>query len=223
MVRPVVHATERTVGEAGRSLWLVRHGESTWNALGLVQGQIDGPRLTRRGTAQARRVARQLAGRPVRAVYSSDLLRAVQTARPLATALGLLPVQDPRLRERCFGTAEGTQSASLGPEWSGLAGGRVADADAAPPGGESVRQLCRRVAGFLDELAADDDLWREPAGEVVLVAHGGVVRAALAHLDGASPHGMAWGPVDNGQAARRTLAPAPRPPTADALPSAATP
>ena len=204
----MVHAAERTVGEAGRPVWLVRHGESTWNALGLVQGQVDGPRLTRRGTAQARRVARRLAGRPVRAIYSSDLLRAVQTARPLAAALGLRPVQDPRLRERCFGTAESTPSASLGPELSGLAEGRVADADAAPPGGESVRQLCRRVAGFLDELAADDDLWREPAGEVVLVAHGGVVRAALAHLDGVQLHGMAWGPVDNGHAVRRPLAPA---------------
>lgn len=191
---------------AGPILWLVRHGESTWNALGLVQGQAEGPRLTSRGIDQARQVAHRLRDRPVRALYTSDLLRAVETARPVAAALGLEPVVDARLRERCFGAAEGTPSADLGPQSSGLDGGRVVDADAAPPGGESVRQLCRRVAGFLDELAAADGLRGEPAGDVVLVVHGGVVRAALAHLDGTGPDGMAWGPVENAETTRRPLA-----------------
>lgn len=198
-------AMERAPGEPGRTLWLVRHGESTWNALGLVQGQRTEPSLTRRGAAQARGLAHRLGGRDVRALYTSDLLRAAETARPIAAALGLEPVVDRRLRERSFGAAEGTPSSRLGPEWSGLEGGRVVDADAAPPGGESVRDLRRRVGGFLDELAAADDLWRGPPGDVVLVVHGGVVRAALAHLDGVPDQEMSWGSVGNGQVVCRPI------------------
>ncbi len=199
-----------------RTLWLVRHGESTWNALGLVQGQRSEARLTTRGEAQARAVARRLGGRRVHALYSSDLRRAVETAWPVADALGLTPVVERRLRERAFGSAEGSPSARLLPEQSGVRAGRVVDPDAAPPGGESVRQLCRRVGEFLDQLAAGDDLWQSPPGDVVLVAHGGVVRAALGHLDGVPVEEMAWEPVGNGQAVRRTLSccrPAPASPS----------
>jgi broad specificity phosphatase PhoE len=199
--------TERAPGEPGRTLWLVRHGESTWNALGLVQGQRTEPRLTRRGAAQARGLAHRLAGREVRVLCTSDLLRAAETARPIAAALGLEPVVDRRLRERSFGAAEGTPSSGLGPDWSGLEGGRVVDADAAPPGGESVRDLRRRVGAFLDELGGDDDLWRSPPGDVVLVVHGGVVRAALAHLDGVPDEEMSWGSVGNGEVVCRPLVP----------------
>lgn len=183
-----------------RTLWLVRHGESTWNALGLVQGQVAGPGLTGRGRTQARRVAALLAGRPVDALYSSDLRRAVESARPLAAAFALPLVQDARLRERGFGVAEGTPARALAPQRSGIAAGRVVDADAAPTGGESVRQLCRRVGGFLDELAGDGR-----GGDVVLVVHGGVVRAAVTHLDGVQPEDMAWDPLDNAVVVRRSL------------------
>ena len=192
-------------GKPGRTLWLVRHGESTWNALGLVQGQRTEPRLTSRGAAQARGLADRLRSREVRSLYTSDLLRAAETARPIAAALGLEPVVDRRLRERSFGAAEGAPSSRLGSEWSGLDGGRVVDADAAPPGGESVRDLRRRVGGFLDELAADDELWSGPPGDVVLVVHGGVVRAALAHLDGVPEEAMSWDPVGNGEVVGRPL------------------
>lgn len=204
------HVTQGRSDGPGRSLWLVRHGESTWNALGLVQGQTDEACLTHRGAVQARRVARSLGSRQVRALYSSDLRRAVQTAAPLAAALGLDPVEDARLRERSFGEVEGEPSVQLDPGRSGLDAGRVADPDAAPRGGESVRQLCRRVGSFLDGLSADDRLWDGP-GDVVLVAHGGVVRAALAHLDGIPPEHMDWGAVGNGTAVCRPLARAARP------------
>ncbi len=216
-------------GSAGtRTLWLVRHGESTWNARGLVQGQAPGPRLTARGAEQAREVARFLAGRPVRTLWTSDLERAVATAREVARVVDLVPVQDVRLRERSFGVVEGTPLATLGPDLSGIAGGRVVDADAAPPDGESVRQICRRVAAVLDELAA----WDVPpgpgaggtgpgvgGGDVVLVAHGGVVRAALAHLDRVDPAGMPWIPVGNGTVVQRALPR--RPPAGRAEPAAA--
>src|SRR5580658_9581304 len=84
-------------------LWLVRHGESTWNVLGLAQGQSDQARLTGLGVRQAWYVTDQLRGRRIGAVYASDLRRAVATAAPLAAALGLEVRCDPRLRERCLG------------------------------------------------------------------------------------------------------------------------
>jgi 2,3-bisphosphoglycerate-dependent phosphoglycerate mutase len=198
--------------EPERALWLVRHGESTWNALGLVQGQVGEPTLTRQGMAQARRVARQLAGHQISAVYSSDLQRAVQTAQPVAAALGLDMVQDARLRERSFGTAEGTPTRSLLLERSGIRDGWVVDPDAAPPAGESVRDLYRRATGFVRAILQPEGLRDGRPGDVVLVAHGGVVRVVLAWIDGIEPDRMPWGPIGNGLVVRRPLfrAPAPR-------------
>lgn len=182
---------------ATRTLWLVRHGESTWNALGLCQGQLPGPRLTARGRRQAHRCARTLVGEPIGLLVTSDLERAVETAVPIAAALGLVPLTDARLRERSLGAAEGTPSASLGPDRSGVADGRVVDPDAAPAGGESVRQLYERVVACVSERL------REGAGELALVGHGGVVRVLLAWLAGDGPESMAWPEVANAQACRR--------------------
>src|SRR5271154_1492696 len=78
-------------------LWLGRHGESTWNRLGLAQGHNDEARLTRRGRRQARTIASPLRDRPVRTMFTSDLRRARQTAAPLAAALGLTVTADSRL------------------------------------------------------------------------------------------------------------------------------
>jgi Histidine phosphatase superfamily (branch 1) len=111
----------------GPVLWLVRHGESTWNALGLAQGQSDQPRLTRRGALQARYAANQLRSLPIGAVYTSDLRRAVATAAPLAAALRLDVTRDPRLRERSLGLLEGTPSVDVPAALSGVAGDRVID------------------------------------------------------------------------------------------------
>ena len=75
-------------------LWLVRHGESTWNTLGLAQGHCDQARLTRLGQRQAWDVASQLRDRPVGALFSSDLRRALETAAPLAEVTGLAVTRD---------------------------------------------------------------------------------------------------------------------------------
>ena len=135
-------------------IWLVRHGESTWNALGLAQGHCDQARLTRHGQHQARAVAARLYRRPIGALYASDLRRALQTAAPLASVLGLPVSRDARLRERCLGILEGTDATAIHPTVSGLRAHRVVDADARPAGGESLRDFYRRVAEFADDLAA---------------------------------------------------------------------
>jgi probable phosphoglycerate mutase len=188
---------------AGPVLWLVRHGESTWNIRGLAQGHCDQARLTPRGVRQAWDVASQLHDRPIRALYASDLRRALETAAPLATAFGLPVTCDAGLRERSLGVLEGTASAAISPADSGLSANRVIDADAWPEGGESLRDFYRRVAAFTDGLMA---LLRtadtRQAGDVVVVAHGGTLRMMNARLHGVAVEQMTWEPLENGRILR---------------------
>ena len=183
----------------GPELWLVRHGESTWNVLGLVQGHCDQARLTRRGTLQAGAVAADLGARPIGTLYVSDLRRALQTAAPLAAALGRPVIRDARLRERCLGVLEGTGLAALSAAASGLRGPRVADPDARPEGGESLRDFYRRVAAFAADLAARQAGGPDvPAGDIAVVAHGGTLRMLIAWLHRVPVEEMGWEPLGNG-------------------------
>ena len=129
----------------GRTLWLVRHGESSWNAAGLVQGQRDGQMLTLHGRHQARRVAKRLASQSIASIVSSDLQRALQTAMPLSKILDLKVESDPRLRERSLGAFEGLPIAALTPEVTGIVDGRIVDTGAKPEDGESLDEFHRRV------------------------------------------------------------------------------
>jgi broad specificity phosphatase PhoE len=184
-------------------LYLVRHGESGWNRAGLIQGQSpDAPGLTETGRAHAAAVAGQLAGSGAVLVLSSDLRRAVETAAPIAARLGAPVRLEPRLRERALGAAEGWPSAQTGPAELGFSGETVTDPDAAPGGGESLRQLYARITSLLCSLL--DGSWaaggeKPPgAGPVVLVTHGGPVRITQAWLGGHGPDEMTWPPVRNG-------------------------
>jgi 2,3-bisphosphoglycerate-dependent phosphoglycerate mutase len=181
---------------SGPQLWLVRHGESTWNVLGLAQGHDDRARLTRRGLQQARAVAGELGGLPIGTLYASDLRRARQTAAPVAVALGLPVRYDARLRERCLGVLEGSAAAAVPPAASGLDGLRVADPDARPEGGESLRDFYRRVAEFAADLAVSG-----PAAggrDIAVVAHGGTLRMLSARLNASPVEEMRWEPLGNG-------------------------
>ncbi|HET9080566.1 MAG TPA: histidine phosphatase family protein [Trebonia sp.] len=186
------------------ALWLVRHGESTWNVAGLCQGHSDEAELTERGLRQAADAAAQFGYRPVRAIYASDLRRARQTAAAFAAVLGL-PVQlDARLRERRLGVLEGTASRAISPSALGHGDGRLAGPDTRPAGGESVRDLYLRAAGFCDDLAAGLRDRRDTLpgltgrnGDVLVIAHGGTVRVLAAYLSGVPVDQMAWQPVDN--------------------------
>jgi broad specificity phosphatase PhoE len=174
------------------TIWLVRHGESTWNASGLVQGQADGPILTGEGRAQAAALAESVRLLPIRRLVTSDLFRAEETASIIGQKLNLTWERDTALRERDFGAAQGLPLSALGPEWSGIEGERVVDADARPPGGESVRELGERVNDFFDRLAQ-----HEGDGDVLVVTHGGVIRLALAQCDRVPVTTMTWGSVPN--------------------------
>ena len=134
--------------ETKQTLWFVRHGESTWNASGFVQGQANGPVLTRKGRAEAANVAGRLAGAAITAIYTSDLQRARETAEIIGRALRIVAAERcPRLRERNFGQAQGRPHSHLPSAASGIEIDRVVDVDARPVDGESLTELYERVGG----------------------------------------------------------------------------
>jgi probable phosphoglycerate mutase len=193
--------------------WLVRHGESTWNAQGLCQGQSDIARLTSRGRRQALRAMESLEDQDIELVYSSDLHRARQTASVLASGFHCEVVTDERLRERRFGVAEGSPFQGLAPEWTGIRDDQVVDIDARPTGGESLRDFHARCSDFLEWLARQGH-----RRDVVVVTHGGSLRMLRSST---GPASMAWGTVDNAAVHRidlpspscATESPQPHPPT----------
>ncbi|MBE2257291.1 MAG: histidine phosphatase family protein [Candidatus Accumulibacter sp.] len=150
---------------------LVRHGETSWNAEQRIQGNID-VGLDSAGQAQAEAAAEWLSAIGATALYSSDLLRARQTAMRIAGALSLVPIMRPEFRERRYGLFEGLtyeQSRSRYPDVYELFERREPDF-VIPYGGESLRQLQQRVTDGLRRVADDH------RGEtVVVVTHGGVL------------------------------------------------
>jgi 2,3-bisphosphoglycerate-dependent phosphoglycerate mutase len=206
---PCTHSTVDTAAQPSPrvthpDLWLIRHGESTWNIAGLAQGHNDEAELTDRGLRQAADAAAQFGYRPVRAIYASDLRRAQQTAAAFADVLGLPVHTDTRLRERSLGVIEGTAHKNISPSVTGLADGLVIDPDARPTAGESVRDLYLRAASFCDDLAEGLRDGQEtlpgltkPDGDVLVIAHGGTVRVLDAYVHGVAVDQMTWPPVDN--------------------------
>lgn len=144
-------------------LWLVRHGETDWNSALRFQGWTD-VELNDRGRAQAVVLAGLLDGIEFDSIWSSDLLRAVETATIVG---GREPNRDSRLRELDFGQLEGSRWDQL--DQATQAALRDFDGFAAP-GGESMVDLRTRVVDFLSRL---------PAGRHLLVSHGGVIRLLL--------------------------------------------
>lgn len=157
-------------------LVVVRHGETRWNVAARIQGHGDSP-LTAAGEAQAQAIAERLAREHFDGLISSDLGRAMQTARAIAARTGNAIVADARLRERNYGVAEGLTYAEIGERYPEVfARVRDTDPDYVVPGGESRRQLIERVRDAFESLA------RARAGaNLAVVCHGGVLAALYRH------------------------------------------
>lgn len=151
-------------------LTLVRHGETDWNQAGRIQGQLDLP-LNAVGLAQARAAATRFAPGSVDVLLSSDLLRAAQTAGPIAQAAGVAVQLGHRWRERHFGAYQGHVYADLAREQPEVFA-RLKARDTAQDldGGESLMALMARIRGGITDV-----LERYRGKRVALVAHGGVL------------------------------------------------
>lgn len=149
----------------------VRHGETDWNIEQRMQGHRDLP-LNATGLAQAAAVGRYFVGRQANALYSSDLLRARQTAQPIAQALNLPLTPQEALRERHFGRCEGLTVDEVAARYADDARAiATRDPDyCAPQGGESRRQHAARVLGCVARL-----LDNHRGQTIVVVTHGGVL------------------------------------------------
>lgn len=148
----------------------IRHGETAWNVATRIQGHLD-IELNETGRWQARRVAKALSDEPIHAVYSSDLLRARDTAHAIASTCGQALQTHTGLRERDFGVLQGQTHAEIEAHWPEQAlRWRKRDPHWVPEGGESLVRLRTRITQTASELAA-----RHVGEQIVLVAHGGVM------------------------------------------------
>ncbi|MCB1958374.1 MAG: histidine phosphatase family protein, partial [Rhodocyclaceae bacterium] len=149
---------------------LVRHGETAWNAERRLQGHSDIP-LNAVGEDQARATARQLTEQRFDAIYTSDLRRARQTAQACAAALGLREIAEPALRERHFGFFQGLTYDEARLRHPGAYHlFETRDTAYAFEGGESLATFYQRVVAAITALAD-----RHPGGQLLVVAHGGVL------------------------------------------------
>jgi 2,3-bisphosphoglycerate-dependent phosphoglycerate mutase len=164
-------------------IWLVRHGETVWNALGRWQGHANVP-LSAMGQSQAQQLAAHLAGHSGQfaALYTSDLARCAETATILNASL-CAPVLQPdlRLRELNLGQWQGLTGDEIkawDPHWWGiLHSTREAAFNIPRPGGESVAQVFARALACLNEIAA-----LYAGNQVLAITHGGVIRILMEHL-----------------------------------------
>lgn len=154
------------------TIGFIRHGTTEWNLAGRMQGQMD-TELAEVGVFQAQRLAQRLVGEAWDGVFSSDLIRAKQTAMTIAevTKIPFLGV-DPRLRERHFGEVEGTTVEERIQRW----GENWRHQDL---GMESDEQLLERWASLLQDL---DSRFR--GQRILLVSHGGYIAPVLEKLLG---------------------------------------
>ncbi|MBD0348367.1 MAG: histidine phosphatase family protein [Thermoleophilia bacterium] len=163
---------------APTTVLLVRHGETDWNRDRRIQGQSDPP-LNAAGREQARDLAERLAGTRLDAVYASDLRRARETAEILAARLAMPVVVDPQLRELDFGSWEGWTVEELQERDPENVARWLETGEAVWERGETHADLARRVRTAVARLAEI-----HAGGQILLVAHGGPVRALLMEAEG---------------------------------------
>ncbi|WP_225727054.1 MULTISPECIES: histidine phosphatase family protein [unclassified Nocardia] len=162
-----------------RTLILLRHGQTEWNAVDRMQGQIDTD-LTELGRRQAKEAARELVSRNAIAIVSSDLRRAYDTATALAEHTSLSVETDPRLRETNLGRWEGLTHYEVDAEYPGARVAWRLDAEFTPPDGESKLRVGARALPVVRELYTERQDW--PGRTIILVAHGGLIAALTAAL-----------------------------------------
>lgn len=175
-------------------LLCIRHGETDWNATLKYQGHLP-ISLNAQGREQARRVGERLASYGVVALYTSDIVRAAETASIIGELIGLSPMPMPKLREIDVGKWEGLTPDELQQQYpEHMAEFKRDPANTVRLGGESYAQMQARALEALREIEQ-----RHSADDVVVaVSHGGTIRALLCDIIGLdlARFGKLW--LDNG-------------------------
>lgn len=188
-------------------IWLVRHGETPWNAVNRVQGWEDIP-LNENGIEQAQALARHMkrlsdTGEKLNAIYSSDLKRAHHTASIVAESIGLPLIVEPGIRERHFGVLQGliyNEMEQHQPEayriW------RSRDPDLDMPEGESLGFFHHRVVNAINSLAV-----KHPDERIMVVSHGGAMDIIWRHASQVSLQADRKAPLLNASLNRLSVSP----------------
>ena len=174
------------------TIYLTRHGETSWNEKKLIQGQTDIP-LNKKGELQAKQLGKRLKNIHFDAVFSSDLIRARRTAEIMILEKKLTVVTTKALRERHFGQYEGKNFRKFDTELHRLLEEyKEITQEHKDSGLEVDEALIGRYIPFLREISV------AYAGKTVLiVTHGGVLRTFLIHLGFGSHDQLPSGCIDN--------------------------
>jgi len=158
-------------------IYVARHGETTWNEEGRIQGRSD-PELSLKGYGQSLALLKQLKDRPLSAIYASTLQRSIHTAQPVADHIGLPIQRQPELDEIAFGILEGKNlyhfDEELKNEWNRFKDNRFAYRI---PGAENYADVANRIRPFEERLLRDHE-----GQEVLIVGHRVVNRLLIGML-----------------------------------------
>ncbi len=166
-------------------LYLMRHGETERSSEARLYGHTDAP-LSPAGIEQSRRLATELSARPLAAVYSSDLSRAVLAAQLIADTQGLIPWIVPELREANMGEWEARPLSEIARAQPEMVSCLFTDPSGFRyPGGESFAEFQARIERALRKV-----LEAHTEGEIAIVTHGGVSRLMLGSMLELSPRNL---------------------------------
>jgi len=159
------------------TIYLTRHGETEWNEKKLVQGQTDIP-LNKKGEVQAKELGEKFKGINFEAVFSSDLIRAKRTAEIMMLEKKLAVVTTKALRERLFGRFEGMHLNEMRKILGELLTiPKELQTKLSLSDTENDEEIVARLNPFLREVAI-----AYPGKNILMVSHGGLMRAFLSHL-----------------------------------------
>ena len=160
----------------------MRHGEVANGGQKRYNGHIDVD-ITPRGVEQMHRLAGMLEGKPVRSIYSSDLIRSLKGATIISERLGLAPLPIRALRERSVGKWEGLTAEEIRQQFPEEYKAWRADLlNYRPPGGECLQDVRNRILPEYGRIIA-----AHPDQEIAMLLHGGVNRVILADVLGLEP------------------------------------
>lgn len=162
-------------------VYIIRHGETIWNAEGKLQGTAD-IELNEKGRELAGKLGEELENVPFDKIYSSPLIRAYETACLIRGHRNIPIIRDDRLHEICFGEMEGIHYKEWLNETSPYRYFFTEPAKYhAPEKGESFEEVCARTKAFLEELVEPSFNENE---RIMIVAHGALNKGLMCHIEG---------------------------------------